>query len=288
MSTREETGVRGQETGASWEAAPSVALPGHSLLAVFAHPDDESLSCGGLLAWCAALGVHVSLLCLSHGEHGQAVGTERPATPGQLREVRATELGDAAAALGIAEVSLLDYEDGMLPWLDTDRLETDIRDTVRRVHPEVLITFGEDGLYWHPDHIAVHERTTAVVAALDDEAPALFYVTMPAGAMRAVVDHAADVSAARDTALPSPRSILGVVDVDAFGADAPVPTLAVHAGTYAAHKLRALNCHRSQLRDCALTLVEEEDAPRLLGTEHYRRADVGARGAAFIERFRCT
>jgi len=59
----------------------------------------------------------------------------------------------------------------------------------------------------------------------------------------------------------------------------------VETGDFATRKLRALTCHRSQLRDCALALVDEKDAPRLLGTEHYRRADVGARGATFVDRF---
>ena len=78
----------------------------------------------------------------------------------------------------------------MLPWLDAARLEADIEAAIRRRRPEAVITFDEDGLYGHPDHVAVHERTTAVVEALDDPAPALYYVTMPPGAMRAVVDHA--------------------------------------------------------------------------------------------------
>jgi LmbE family N-acetylglucosaminyl deacetylase len=72
----------------------------------------------------------------------------------------------------------------MLPWIDVGRLEADIQAVIRRTAPDVVITFGEDGLYWHPDHIAVHERTTAAVATLDDDVPALYYVTMPTGAMR--------------------------------------------------------------------------------------------------------
>ena len=148
----EETGDRRQEAG----GGP------HSLLAVFAHPDDESLACGGLLAWCAALGVRVSLLSVTHGEHGQDADSRTPAGP----DVRETELRDAAGVLGIAEVTILDHADGMLPWVEAGQLEADIRAVIRRTAPDVVITFGEDGLYWHPDHIAVHERTTAAVAAL--------------------------------------------------------------------------------------------------------------------------
>ena len=255
-----------------------------SLLAVFAHPDDESLASGGLLAWCAAVGVRVSLLCLTHGEHGHAGrGAPAPRTR-SLRQVRAGELRAAAEVLGVAGVRLLDHEDGMLPWIPPGRLDADILDEIRRAAPDVVITFDADGLYWHPDHIAVHERTTAVVAALGAGAPALFHVTLPPGAMRAVVDHAARVAAVRGLAPPFPRTILGVGDADAFGAGAPLPTLVVDARDHAAQKLRALRCHRSQLESCALRLVDEVDAARLLGREHYRRSAIGARGDTILDR----
>ena len=114
--------------------------------------------------------------------------------------MRTAELLEAAGVLGIGDeaVTILDHADGMLPWVEAGRLEADIHTVIRTTAPDVVITFGEDGLYWHPDHIAVHERTTAAVAALHDDAPALYYVTMPAGAMRAVVSYAAEVTATRD------------------------------------------------------------------------------------------
>ena len=273
-----------QEAGAHRQASPA-STSGHALLAVFAHPDDESIACGGLLAWCGSIGVRVSLLCVTHGEHGRRDETRESAGRPRVRDVRARELEEAAAVLGIDEVTILDHADGMLPWVNARQLETDIRVVMRRTAPDVVITFGADGLYWHPDHIAVHERTTAAVATLGDDAPALYYVTMPAGAMRAVVDHAADVTAARDPEAAPPCSILGVTDADAFGTLAALPTLVVKTGQFAARRLRALACHRSQGRDCALALVDEHEAPRLLGTEHYQRADVGAQGETFIEQF---
>ncbi len=267
----------GAPTGSAADRSPS-------LLAVFAHPDDESIASGGLLAWCAAVGVRVSLLCLTHGEHGRAGGAAAGPETRPLRQVRADELRAAARALGIARVRLLDHEDGMLPWIPADRLDADILDEIRRTAPDVMVTFDADGLYWHPDHIAVHERTTAAVAALGGAAPALFHAAVPPGAMRAVVEHAARVSAARGLARPFPRSILGVADADAFGAGAPPPTLVLRAHDHAARKLRALRCHRSQLDGGALRLVDEADAPRLLGTEHYRRSEVGAQGDTIVDR----
>jgi len=256
-------------------------LNGRSLLAVFAHPDDESLACGGLLAWCAQLGVKVSLLCATRGERGP--GSE----PG-LGETRTRELQAAARVLGISDLIQLDHPDGMLAWADASALEADIRDAIRRIRPEVVITFGEDGLYWHPDHVAIHESTTAAVAALDplnDVVPVLYYVTMPPGCMRAVVDHAVDIVTTQGSGGEPPRLILGIDEPDAFGALAEPPTLIVDASRFATRKLAAIKCHRTQLGDSALNLVAEGDAPRLLGTEHFRRAGTGSTGNAFIERF---
>ena len=251
-------------------------LRGQSLLAVFAHPDDESLACGGLLAWCAEFGARVSILCATRGEMGRGSASD-------LSLVRTNELEAAARALGVSDVLVLDYEDGMLPWVEPARLEADIRDATVRSCADVVITFGEDGLYWHPDHIAIHERTTAAVAALGDAAPALYYVTMAAGQMRAVID-----TVAARIPPSEPYSILGVSDADAFGAAVAPPTLTIDVRAYAARKLAALRCHRSQLAGDALDLLSDEEAHRLLGVECFRRADVGSSGDTFMERLAAT
>jgi N-acetyl-1-D-myo-inositol-2-amino-2-deoxy-alpha-D-glucopyranoside deacetylase len=253
--------------------ASTGVLKGQSLLAVFAHPDDESLACGGLLAWCAELGARVSILCATRGEMGRGSGSD-------LSLVRTNELEAAARALGVGDVLVLDYEDGMLPWVDPARLEADIRDATIRSSADVVITFAEDGLYWHPDHIAIHERTTAAVAALGDTAPALYYVTMAPGHMRAVIDAvAARISPGRDS-----YSILGVSDADAFGAAVAPATLTIDVRAWATRKLAALRCHRSQIAGDALDLLSDEEARRLLGVECFRRADVGSKDDAVIER----
>jgi len=238
-----------------------------SLLAVFAHPDDESLACGGLLALCAEGGVRVSLLCLTRGELG-------PGDAATLAETRTRELNAAAAVLGLHEVRVLDHEDGMLPWIDPARIEGAVRDAIRDFEPDAVITFDEDGLYWHPDHVAVHERVTSAVEALGAAAPELWYTALPAGTMRAVVDAAG---------APVSPEVLGV-HADAFGAEAPEPTLVVSAGESARRKLDALRCHRSQVGGGALDRIDDRDAVRLLGTEHYRRAAVGGQGESFLER----
>ena len=293
-------------------------LDGHSLLAVFAHPDDESIACGGLLAWCAHLGAEVSLLCMTSGEHGRGTTPdsgrgalrsslcvardEHGESPGDVARKRRRELEAAAQALGIGAVTLLDHEDGMLPWLADDTLRSEIEAEIHVRQPDVVLTFDSDGLYWHPDHVAVHELTTAAILALGDAAPALYYVTIPPGSMRAVADHAAvalrrhteddpafaggNADIARHRAGRTgqrPTSILGVVNPDAFGAAAPTPTLEIDAEDFATRKLAALACHASQFRGTALAYVADRDAPRLLGVEHYRRAATGAAGRTFLE-----
>ncbi len=146
-----------------------------------------------------------------------------------------------------------------------------------------MVTFGEDGLYWHPDHIAVHHRVTASVRRLGRGAPALYYVSVPAGRMRQVVERAAR----NEGDAQPPRQILGIDNVDAFGANAQAPTLVIDTGPYASRKLAALRCHVSQLGESALAHLSEEDA-EIIAVEHYRRAPGGPVTVPFIERFAST
>jgi len=122
-------------------------------------------------------------------------------------------------------------------------------------------------------------QTTAAVAALGDTAPALYYVTMAPGRMRAVID----TVAARIPPKGEPYSILGVSDADAFGAAAAPPTLILDVRACTARKLAALRCHRTQLAGDALDLLSDEEARRLLGVEYFRCANVGSMEDAFIE-----
>jgi len=244
---------------------------GGGVLAVFAHPDDESLACGGLLARCAADGVPGSVLCLTRG-----AGV--PADPAQAA-ARTLEFEAAAAVLGLHETILRDYRDGYLPWEDAAAIERDVAQAIGRLRPEVVVTFGDDGLYWHPDHIAVHERTTAAVAALGSDAPALYYVTMPVGAVRALVD-----AVSARVGIQSPLHVLGVDGPEAFGADATAATHVLDVRSVAVGKLAALRCHASQVAGGALALATDEDAARFLGIELYRRASVGASHRTFLDR----
>jgi LmbE family N-acetylglucosaminyl deacetylase len=151
---------------------------------------------------------------------------------------------------------------------------------MRRIRPEVVITFGVDGLYWHPDHIAVCERTTAAVRALEPASPALYYVTMPPGAVRTMVDEYVRTLKETPATLPA---VLGVSNPDAFGAVCEPPTLVIDCGAAAVKKLAALRCHRTQMDGGVFAQIADCDAPRLLGIEHFHRAPAGATGETFID-----
>ncbi len=141
----------------------------YRLMAVLAHPDDESLGFGGTLARYAADGVDVFVLTATRGERGGYRGHPRddPRHPGPsaLASIREAELRAAADALGVREVSILDYGDGRLDSADAQQAIAEIAGHLRRIRPDVVITFGPDGAYGHPDHIAISQFTTAAIVA---------------------------------------------------------------------------------------------------------------------------
>jgi LmbE family N-acetylglucosaminyl deacetylase len=255
-----ETGPR----GGSRLLAPNG--PTRTVLAVFAHPDDESLMCGGTLARLSDAGVRVVLMCASRGEKGS---TSDPllVPDGDLGTVRVRELADAAAVLGIAEVISLDHSDGEVRWHHVAEFHNDILAAIERHKPEAVITFAENGLYWHLDHIGVHERTYTAVQTLGAAAPPLYYVTMPQGIFREVVEAAHTKRGA-----PLDASFWGI-EVEAFGDNQGPDAFKIDVRSWVPRKVAALRCHRTQMgiRN-PLVWLDEEEARRWLGIEYFRRA----------------
>jgi LmbE family N-acetylglucosaminyl deacetylase len=141
-------------------------------MAVLAHPDDESLGVGGTLAKYAAEGADVFLLTATRGEKGRYRGhprgdREHPG-PEALARIRELELHAAASVLGVKDVSLLGYDDQHVDRVGPRRAIADIAAHIRRVRPDVVLTFGPDGAYGHPDHIAISQFTTAAIVAAAD------------------------------------------------------------------------------------------------------------------------
>src|SRR5215470_5157564 len=138
------------------------------LMCILAHPDDESLGTGGTLAKYAAEGVETYLVTATRGEHGWWGEEKDYPGPEGLGKIREGELLAAAKELGISEVKFLDYIDGDLDQANTAEAVAKIVAHIRRVRPQVIITFDPNGGYGHPDHIAICQLTTAAVLAAAD------------------------------------------------------------------------------------------------------------------------
>ena len=250
------------------------------LMAVLAHPDDESLGIGGTLAKYAAEGVEVSLLTATRGEAGRYRG-HRPGDPehpgvSALAGIREAELRSAAATLGVQSVALLDYQDQQLDRANPREAIGAIVRHLRLFRPNVVITFGPDGAYGHPDHVAISQFTTAAVMAAASpafETPGigegtphlvskLYYIAWPQStwtayqaAFRKLVS---TVDGVERQAVPWPDWEL---------------TTEINTRRYWPTVQRAISCHDSQVSAyAALQSLSPEDHESLWGQQSFYRA----------------
>jgi N-acetyl-1-D-myo-inositol-2-amino-2-deoxy-alpha-D-glucopyranoside deacetylase len=236
------------------------------VLAVFAHPDDESLLAGGVLAGCAAAGLRVAIVAMTHGERGptEASGHGRP-----LGDIRAAELRAAARALGASAAVCLDYPDGELPDVDEEQASQALATVLERERPKAVLSFSEEGFYWHPDHLAVSRFLIAAVELLGEDAAEMWVygATWPEG-------HAGRlVSLARDRGLAA--DLWGIAP-DAFGAPADSITTALDVRPFLPAKLAALRCYASQIGSSHLLSALPDDlAEQFLGREYFIRVRSG-------------
>ncbi len=140
------------------------------LMCVLAHPDDETLGTGGVIAKYSAEGVETCVITATRGERGW-FGDEAD-NPGleALGRLREAELHAATEILGVSDMHLLDYIDGDLDQADPGEAVSKIVAHIRRVKPHVVITFDPFGAYGHPDHIAICQFTTAAIVCAADPA----------------------------------------------------------------------------------------------------------------------
>jgi len=138
------------------------------LMCILAHPDDESLGTGGIIAKYAQEGVETYLVTATRGEHGWPADMATYPGPEQLGQRREAELNAAAAVLGIHQVDFLDYIDGELDQANATEAVAQIVRLIRHIQPHVVVTFGPDGGYGHPDHIAISQFTTAAILCAAD------------------------------------------------------------------------------------------------------------------------
>jgi len=138
------------------------------LMCILAHPDDESLGTGGILAKYGAEGVETYLVTATRGERGWT-GDEKD-DPGLevLGQIRTVELQAATNVLGVRELIFLDYIDGDLDRAEAAAAISKIVRQVRRLRPQVVVTFDPFGAYGHPDHIAISQFAQAALVAAAD------------------------------------------------------------------------------------------------------------------------
>jgi LmbE family N-acetylglucosaminyl deacetylase len=142
-----------------------------TLLVILPHPDDESFPMGGTLAKYAANHARVTLICATHGEAGI-----EGLVPEQAAIIRERELRQAASALGLDEVRFLDYRDGTLAQADAERFIELLAGLMGELHPDVVLTFGPDGISGHPDHVTLSERVTQAFDRAALPVSRLFYL----------------------------------------------------------------------------------------------------------------
>ena len=130
-------------------AAPELG----TVLSVWAHPDDETYLSGGVMAAVAAAGGRVVCVSVTAGEHGTADPVAWP--PERLAGRRREEFADAMAVLGVDDHRILGLEDGTLRDVDREVGVAHVARLLAEVQPDAILTFGPDGMTYHPDHIAV-------------------------------------------------------------------------------------------------------------------------------------
>jgi LmbE family N-acetylglucosaminyl deacetylase len=216
------------------------------LLAIFPHPDDETLGLGSTFARYSAEGVETYLVCATRGERGwfESEGPN-PGLEGVAR-IREAELRCAAENLGLHEVNLLDYIDGDVDRADVAGIIRKLVSEIRRIKPQVVITFSPDGAYGHPDHIALSQFANgALVCAADasyeDGQPAhrvskLYYM----------VDSFDIVEAANEAFGGISMEVDGVTRYHQGWEDWQITTV-LDNKKYMDRVQKAIQCHKSQL-----------------------------------------
>ncbi|QQG40592.1 MAG: PIG-L family deacetylase [Candidatus Levyibacteriota bacterium] len=151
------------------------------VLCVFAHPDDESFSCGGTIAKLTKKGATVKLITATRGEAG-SVGDTALCTQEELGNVREKELRSAAKILGISQIFFLDYKDGKLDKISVAELSEKIEKIIVKEQPDIVITFNKEGGSRHPDHMQINKAATHAFASYvkkTDEHVRLYYADIP-------------------------------------------------------------------------------------------------------------
>jgi N-acetyl-1-D-myo-inositol-2-amino-2-deoxy-alpha-D-glucopyranoside deacetylase len=262
-----------------------------TLLAVHAHPDDEAIATGGIIARYAAEGVRVALACATRGEVGEIVvpDLDNDQVRANLGAVREKELQCACGVLGISDLHFLNYRDsGMMGTGDNGHPESfwqaDFEEAtkrlvrvVREVRPQVMVTYDQKGNYGHPDHIMSHRVAVAAFDAAGDpnaypdlglapwEPAKLYYIAFLRSFFRQVAEYYKGLG--RDL----PLEVEGF-DLDQFGVPDEAVSARMDVRPFLNKKLEAMACHRSQIAADRFFFLEEGLVEIGLGYEHFTLA----------------
>jgi N-acetyl-1-D-myo-inositol-2-amino-2-deoxy-alpha-D-glucopyranoside deacetylase len=223
-------------------------------MAVHAHPDDECISTGGILAHYATQGVRTVLVTCTDGAVGE-ISDPSLATPETLVEVRAQELDEAVRILQIGRLYKLGYRDsGMAGTAENEdprsfhkaEFEQAVKKVVaivERERPHVIVTYDENGIYGHPDHIRAHQVAVAAFEATANEPwgpQRLFYAVVPRSAFKRFAE------VLREAGIEAPNRE-GTDGEPPWGVDDDRVTTTVDVSQYVQQKRDALTAHRTQM-----------------------------------------
>jgi len=252
------------------------------MLAIFAHPDDETFSAGGVMALAARDGHPVWSICATNGDEGGLA--DEHGDHAMDPEIRIRELRCACEALGINEPIFLGYRDsGMENWqpkegafvlADRDEIVDRLVGEIRRLRPAVVVTFDPSGGYGHPDHRRISEVATAAFEATREEPAgprALYHQAIPRSEAEQMVaqwsqgDDRPDAKPPTEDDLLQRRRFLELARPDAD------ITTRVDVRTVMDRKRAAFACHASQLRQEDWDDAARERFEESLSTEIFVR-----------------
>ncbi|WP_460370085.1 PIG-L family deacetylase [Actinocorallia lasiicapitis] len=248
-------------------------------MAVHAHPDDEVLGTGGVLAKAAAAGIRTVLVTCTNGEQGDGPGGVKPGEEGHdpqaVAKERLAELAESARILGIEHVELLGYNDsGMDGWdanhadhafanADFDEAVAKVERLMELYRPQVVVTYDEFGGYGHPDHIQAHR--VAVAATERTGIPQkLYYTAIPKSGIRALFDYVKSNDIQVDW-------MADQEEPPDFGTPDEIITTSVEVADQVRKKVKALQAHASQGENIFFLKLPDEAVDIMMGTESFVR-----------------
>lgn len=241
------------------------------LATILAHPDDETFGTGGTLIRYAREGIEVHSLCLTEGEKGWA-GIDDNIVPRELvGPTRAKELAEAGRRMGLRSVTCFRYPDSGLADVREEWVVRDIVRWLRQVRPHVVIVWGPDGGYGHPDHIAAGERalTAIELAGVQRFEPELGAHWHAKRCYRFVAS--ADLIDKLASLMPSFARYIQTLPVkpqrwtvDRLGA-------VVEVGDVLDAKVHAMEAHQTQAPDLATWATARAELPELFTSETFIR-----------------